>query len=494
MSFSPTKAAEERRPGAGGSSTGFSWRFTAPLFMGSALNPVNSSLIATALVPIAHGVHVSVGRTAALVSALYLASAVAQPTAGKLSEVFGPRRVFLAGICLVLAGGVVGGAGQSLGTLILARVLIGVGTSGGYPSAMLLIRRRAAEIGLDQPPGGVLGGLQIAGTATAALGLPIGGVLVAAFGWRATFLINVPVTLLALILTVRGLPRDPAISGPLSTRFVITRIDLAGILAFAGAISAFLFFLNSLPHPDWIVLAAAIVLALVLVGWELHAEQPFLDLRLLATNRALTRTYLRFGLTSLCVYTILYGLSTWLEAARGFSASEAGLLVLPMAGLAGILMMPISRRNLVRSALIVSAISSTVGSIAILLLSTGSPIIAIVAVTLIFGITLGTFAPANQTALYTQAVGSQIGTAAGLLRTFGYVGSIASSAIISVVFHKHVTDHGLHTVAVIMIAVSAVGLLFALADRRLRTSIRAQPDPPPPSPRVRERGIAGGAA
>src|ERR1035438_8705374 len=92
----------------GGGGNAFSWRFTTPLFMGSALNPVNSSLIATALVPIAAAMHVSVGRIAVLVSALYLASSIAQPTAGKLSEEFGPRRVFLAGILIVLIGGVVG--------------------------------------------------------------------------------------------------------------------------------------------------------------------------------------------------------------------------------------------------------------------------------------------------------------------------------------------------------------------------------------------------
>ena len=89
----------------------FSWRFTTPLFIGSALNPVNSSLIATALVPIAAGVHVSIGQTAALVTALYLASAIAQPTAGKVAEVFGPRR-------LVLAGGLLGGFAQDLLTLL----------------------------------------------------------------------------------------------------------------------------------------------------------------------------------------------------------------------------------------------------------------------------------------------------------------------------------------------------------------------------------------
>ena len=205
-------------PATAGQEKPFSWRFVTPLFMGAALNPVNSSIIATALVPIAAAVHVSVGRTAVLVSALYLASAIAQPTGGKLAEEFGPRRVFLAGIVTVLAGGIVGGLGNDLATLIVARVLIGVGTSAGYPSAMLLIRRRAQSAGLDAPPGGVLGGLVIAGAATVAVGLPIGGLLVAAWGWRTTFFVNVPVALITLAIQHRldhgGGQRGRAAAGP----------------------------------------------------------------------------------------------------------------------------------------------------------------------------------------------------------------------------------------------------------------------------------------
>jgi MFS family permease len=465
------------------------------MFLGSALNPINSSLIATALVPIARGVHVSVGRTVALVSALYLASAIAQPTGGKLSEVFGPRRIFLIGILLVLAGGVLGGIGQSLAALLIARVLIGIGTSAGYPSAMLMIRRRAESVGLTAPPGGVLGGLQIAGVATAALGLPVGGVLVNAFGWRSVFLANVPVTLVALALAVGWLPRDPAVEGARSARDVAARIDLGGIVGFGGAMAALLVFLNSLPHPQWIALGLAVVLAAALVAWELRAGQAFFDVRLLAANLALTRTYLRFALTSLCIYTVLYGVSQWLEAARGFSAQDAGLLLLPMTGLSAVILRPISQRNLVRGPLIAAGISSIAGAVGVLLLGAGTATIGIIAVTLIFGITLGTFASSNQTALYTQAEAQQMGTAAGLLRTFGYIGSIASSAIISIVFHSRVTDHGLHTIAVTMIAASAAGLLLVLADRSLRGQTpdgtargrRSQPDPAQETAHVAKR-------
>ena len=88
----------------------FSWRLVIALLVTSTLNPINSSLIATALVPIAHALSVPVGRTAILVSALYLASSIAQPTAGKLAEQFGPRRVSIVGILFVLVGGIIGGA------------------------------------------------------------------------------------------------------------------------------------------------------------------------------------------------------------------------------------------------------------------------------------------------------------------------------------------------------------------------------------------------
>jgi MFS family permease len=452
----------------------FSWRFTTPMFLGSALNPINSSLIATALVPIARGVHVSVGRTAALVSLLYLASAIAQPTFGKLAEEFGPRRVFLFGITLVLAGGLVGGFGHTITILVIARVLIGIGTSGGYPSAMLMIRRRAESAGMAAPPGGVLGGLQIAGTAAVALGLPIGGVLVNAFGWRSVFFANVPVTVVALVLAAAWLPRDPALAGSWSARRIAKRIDLVGIIAFGGAIAALLVFLDGLPQRHWVALALAGVLGIALVVWELRARPAFFDVRLLASNLALSRTYLRFALTSLCIYTVLYGVSQWLEAVRGYSAQDAGLLILPMAGLSAVLIRPISQRNLVRGPLIAAAVTSIAGAIGVLLLGTSTPVIGIIAVTLIFGVTVGTYAPANQTALYTQIDAHQIGTAAGLLRTFGYIGSIGSAAILSVVFHNHVSDHGLHQIAVIMIGASIIVLLFTLADHSLRKRVGSE--------------------
>jgi MFS family permease len=451
----------------------FGWRFVTPMFMGSALNPVNSSLIATALVPIAAAMGVSVGRTAVLVSALYLASSIAQPTAGKLAEEFGPRVVFLVGILLVLGGGLVGGFGTNLGMLVIARALIGVGTSAGYPSAMLLIRQRSAAAGLDAPPGSVLGGLVIAGMVTPAVGLPIGGALVGAWGWRAAFFVNVPLALVTLVMAALWIPRDPRPEQARSVRAAARRIDLAGIAGFGGGMAALVIFLMSLPRPDWIALAVATAAFAALAWWELRASRPFFDIRLLGRNLALTRSYLRWAVLCLCVYTVLYGVTQWLQAGRGLSALAAGLVLLPMSAAGGIIARPVAQRNLLRAPLLIAGVACLAGSAGVLLLTSSTPLAAIVLVTLLFGVTLGTGASANQTALYAQVDAAQIGTAAGLFRTFGYIGSIASSAIISIVFHAGVSDHGLRVIAVIMTLVSAVALVLTVADRRLMSLKRA---------------------
>ena len=446
----------------------FSWRFTTPLFIGAALNSVNTSMIATALVPIATGLHVSVGQTASLVTALYLASAIAQPTAGKVAEVFGARRVFLVGIVLVVLGGVLGGVAQNLLMLLIARVLIGLGSSCPYPSAMMLIQRRAKAAGMEKPPGGVLGGLLIAGIATASLGLPIGGVLVEAVGWRWVFFVNVPVALIALAAALIWIPRDPPQQTPRNARDVLSRIDLTGIIGFALAMTALLAFLFSIPEPNWTMLGAAVVLFVALTLWELRAEHPFVDVRLLVRNAALTRTYLRYALVALCVYVVLYAITQWLEAGRHLSALGAGLLLLPMSVISGVVAVPISRRNLIRGPVIVAALASLVGSAGVLFLTSDINIVWIVLITLVFGVALGTAASGNQIALYTQAPREQLGVASGLFRTFGYVGSIASSAITGIVFHSSVSDSGVHLIGLIMIGVSIVALALSAFDRRLR--------------------------
>jgi MFS family permease len=439
-----------------------------PLFMGAALNPINSSMIAIALVSIADAMHVSVGQTAILISSLYLTSAIAQPVCGRLSEEFGPRRVFLMGIVTVLVAGVVGGLARNMPTLVLSRVLIGLGTSAGYPSAMLLIRRRAAVAGLRKPPGSVIGGLTTTSAATLAIGPTIGGVLVGWFDWRAVFWINVPVTAVAFVMAQTWIAKDTETVRGHSARDTLSRVDLAGIVTFGGAITALLVFLLSLPRLDWIALGVAITLSAALVAIELRVRDPFFDIRLLAQNMALTRTYVRYCLTLLGIYVVLYGLTEWVEAAHGLSGYQAGLALIPMGVLSAVTGRVVSGyTSQLRLSLIIAAVALVLGAIGLLFLTSHSPLAMVICVGGIFGLVAGFGNVSNQTALYIEAPAEKLGTASGLLRTFGYVGSIAAATITGTAFRARVSDPGLHVVASILVGVGIVVLIMTVLDRQL---------------------------
>jgi MFS family permease len=435
-----------------------------PLCIGASLNPINSSIIATALSPIAEGLHIAVGRTAVLIAALYVASAICQPTMGELATRFGPRRVFLFGLCAILAGAVVGASASDLDALVAARILIGIGTSAGYPTAILLIQSQAARTG--SAPGRMLGALSIAAQVTVAVGLPMGGVLVGLAGWRSTFLVNVPlvlVTAAATLLWVR--PDDARLGSSLPT--VIRSLDPLGMTLFAATMSGGVLFLMSLRHPRWSTLMATTVIVVALLLWELRHQSPFVDVRSLVRNRALTSTYVRNCATMLVMYCVLFGVSQWLQDGEGLSAVQAGLVVLPMTAFAALVSAPVARRNLIRVPLVIAAVAAVVSSIALRWMTMDTPIELVVVATTVLGITVGLSAIGNQAAVYAQATGSEMGIAAGLLRTSTNIGAILSSTVVSLAFGTTVTDAGLHAIATMLIGVSAAVLVTTVVDRGL---------------------------
>jgi MFS family permease len=448
----------------------FGVRFVTAIVIGAALNPINSSVIATGLVAIAAAMDVPVGKTAILISSLYLTCAVAQPTAGRLAEEFGPRRIFLVGIAVVLAGGVLGAVADNLAMLTCARVLIGLGTSAGYPTAMLLIRRRAADAGLDAPPSAVLGSIAIAGSATMAIGPSLGGLLVGGFGWRAIFAVNLPFALAAALMALWGIPRDPDALHDRPLRVMINRLDLPGIAAFSAALVSTLILIEDLPRVSWQALAATAVFSAGLIWRELRAANPFIDVRLLVRNRALSRTYVRGALTVFGTYVVLYGVTQWIEADRGQTALAAGLIMLPVGAVSAVAAQAVSGRTNPRMPLVVAAVLFIAGSALILTLSKTSPAIAIAGVTAIFGAVNGAGIVGNQLALYRQTPAETIGTASGLMRTSQYVSSIASAVLIGAVYGRTVNSTGLHQAAVVLIGVSAILLLMTVFDRHLSRS------------------------
>ena len=331
--------------------------FVAATSFGSVLNPVNSSIIAVALVSIGHAYGVGASATTWLVSALYLATAIGQPAMGRLADLAGPRRVYLAGTAAVAAGGLLGYLGWSLGSLIAARIVIGLGTSAAYPAAMAMVRRQARRLDREAP-GRVLGALAIAGQATMAVGPPLGGLLIAIGGWRLTFLVNLPLAVVGIAAILAWLPAD-------DQRVRVARawheLDPPGLVLFAAALTGLLLFLMSLPSPRWWLLGVTTVLLAALTARELRARTPFLDVGMLACNRALTTTYVRFCITMLITYGFIYGWTPWLEQSAGLSAADAGLLLVPSFAVAAIVSSLAARHRRIWPLLLAGAATLTAG-------------------------------------------------------------------------------------------------------------------------------------
>jgi predicted MFS family arabinose efflux permease len=175
-----------------------------------------------------------------------------------------------------------------------------------------------------------------------------------------------------------------------------SRLDLAGIAAFSAALVSGLTALEGLPHVRWPALVCAAVFSTGLIWRELRAANPFIDMRLLVRNGALSRTYVRAGLTVFGTYVVLYGVTQWIEAAHGQTAFADGLIMLPVGAVSALSSQAVSGRENPRMPLVAAAVLFIAGSVLILTLSKSSPVLVISAVTAIFGAVNGAGIVGNQ--------------------------------------------------------------------------------------------------
>ena len=447
-----------------GDESAFDRKLIAPMVLGALLNPVNSSMLAVALVPIGIAFGAPPSETVWLVTGLYLATAVGQPVVGRLVDRYGPRGPYLLGAALVGLAGILGAVAPNLGTLVLARVLIGIGTCAGYPAAMYLIRREADRTGIPSPSG-ILAALAVSTQVTAVIGPTLGGFLIGFGGWRTIFLVNVPLALASLVLGWRRLPRIPTVQPAPGEP---TGLDAPGIVAFAVTLVTLMVFLTNPDLDRWYLLVIVAVAGVAFVWRELHTAAPFLDLRVLAGNLPLLATYARQLLALTVSYGFLYGYTQWLEAGRGLSASQTGLILLPMF-LVGVIVTTVSgRRPEVWLKLVVGGSVLVAACAAVLFVGATSPIWVLVVLSLVLGVPQGLLSLANQNALYHQADPERIGASAGLLRTFTYLGALVASAANGAFFGTTVDTTGLHELAAFLVGCAVLLLILTLVDRSLR--------------------------
>lgn len=459
-----TEAKTEPIPGT--DRPAFDRRLLPPMMLGSVLNPINSTIISVALVPIARALGAPASQTAWLVSALYLATALGQPVVGRLIDIFGPRRLFLVSTSLVGVAGIVGTLAPNLGVLIASRVLLGFGTCAGYPAAMALLRSEGKRTGQDNP-GGILTALAVANQTVAVIGPLLGGLLIGVGGWRATFALNIPLAVAAVLLGLWRLPKQGASDGIAQPGSAAARIDLPGMGLFAATLTSLLLFLMNLHLRDWYLLLLFALAGAAFAVRESRSATPFIDLRVLGGNTPLLTTYGRALVAYVVAYAFLYGFSQWTEEGYGLSPFHAGLVQIPMFLMAICVSVLTGRRKGVRGKLLVGAAGQIVACLVILTLSGTSPLWLLLLVALIFGVPQGLNNLALQNSVYFQADPERTASSAGLLRTFSYIGSMVASSATATSFGERADTGGMHRLAWVMLGAGVVYLLMTVFDRTL---------------------------
>lgn len=405
----------------------------AGLSLGTALNPLNSSMIAVALVVLRADFGLDVAAVTWVVTSFYLASAAGQPLMGRLADRFGPRRMFMLGMALVAVTCAVAPLAPSFALLCVARAVMALGTAAAYPSAVVMVGAIAHRTQVESAR--PLGRIQMANTSAAAVGPVVGGLLLMLVGWEALFLVNVPLALAALLIVRQVAPPDsPRERG--SVAELLRDSDIPGILAFTAALLLVMMAaLGVAPDYRWWMLAAGTVTAALFAWRELRFNKPFLDLRLLGRNRPLLLVYLGFAVFSSVYYFVFFGLPQLLQEAGGYDPGLVGLLMLPLATFS-VLATPWAVKSMgrfgVRRVLIAGVVLLTAAA-ALMWVLTGTLAIPVVLVlTALMGIPYGAVGIATNQGMFVSTRPQERGVAAGIYQTCRYVGAITATVMIGV--------------------------------------------------------------
>ena len=284
---------------------------------------LTSTIVSTAAPTIVDELH-GLNLYAWLFSSYLLASSITVPVVGKLSDLFGRRPFYMAGLGLFLVGSVASGFSQNMGELIGARALTGIG--GG--AMMALSVTTIGDIFSPRERGRWMGLIMSVFGLGSILGPLVGGFITDQFGWRWVFYVNIVPGLIALGLVAYLMPR-------LAGRGRV-RIDWLGILLLIAGVLPLLIGLTwagiTYPWGSVQVIGSLVVGAIVLVAfaiWENRVPEPILTLHLFESRPFTVAVILSF-LMGVALFGALTFLPLYAQGVLGYSAQDAGLVLSPM--------------------------------------------------------------------------------------------------------------------------------------------------------------------
>jgi EmrB/QacA subfamily drug resistance transporter len=442
------------------------------LASGAILVPLNSTMLAVALPSVMTEFGVGAAAVASLVTLYLGAVALALPASGSLGDRFGHRRIFLIGVVgFALASAVAASAG-TFEVLAGSRVLQAVTGALVSTTSVALLR----DLAPADRRGSAFGLFDMLVSTSAALGPIIGGLLVAGFGWRAIFVVAVPVAAFAAVAVgVVVPPRDRRSSDGAAVR--PRPVDLPGLLLLAAFLVSLLAGLGSLGDPGSappIALAAPVLLA-IFVWFETRTDHPAVDPRLFARRSFSAAVVGVFGST-IILHATLVLVPLHIERVDGGGPEVSGLVLLGISA-AGAIAAPLGGRwsDVVgrRWPVVVGSLLGAVALGALWLLTASLPALALGVALGVVGFGMGLAGAPRQAVAMETIEPERVGMAAGTYLTGRYVGGAVGATLAGAILGATVTAGGVATgfgvLALVGLAVTAVSFLLPGRVARGRT-------------------------
>lgn len=402
-----------------------------------------------------------------IVDAYTLAFAVLMLSGGVLGDRYGARRLFAAGLVLFGVASLACGFAPNAQALVAARTAQGISAAAMLPNSLALLNRacshdprlRARAVGLWTASGAI----------AIAAGPVLGGLLIAAWGWRSIFLVNVPICLAGLVAALAWLPRRDEEAAhahrPVGIDLPGQLIAIVALTSFTGAVIELRPL--GLAHPLIVgAFVTAVLAAFAFVFVEGKNRAPMVPLALLGD-----RTFSAAVVFGVCVNTAYYGtvfvLSLFLQRVRGETPLQAGLTFLPLTGgflVSNVVSGWVVARYGPRRPMMIGAAIGALGYGLLPLIQAHTSIVAMLVPFLLIPAGMGLAVPAMTTAVLASVEHKRAGTASALLNTArqagGAVGVAAFGALAGGAGAAAVVS-GMRISAAIAAALLVVGLVLA---------------------------------
>jgi EmrB/QacA subfamily drug resistance transporter len=360
-----------------------------------------------------------------VVTAYSLGMAIAIMSSGTAADIYGRRKLYLAGIALFTAASAACGMASSLEALNLARAVQGVAAATVSVTSLALVsaafpdpKSKAWAIGIWSA---------IASTAIG-IGPTLGGFMVQQTGWPSIFMLNVPVGLVILALTWRFVAesRDDR----------PRRFDIPGQLLFMTAVGAFVFAVIEGPQAGWLsgeILTLFVVAGAALAAFifcERRSADPMMDLKLFR-DRTYSLAIISMFAKLLGTYGMLLVITQYLQNVRGFSPMDAGLLLLPYS--VSVMIVSLTAGKLVgvvgSRPLILLGLASQVVGFAVLIAGLQASMVVVITGLVFVGASALCMTPITSLAM-TAVPASRAGMASGIMSVQRALGSTVGFAVL----------------------------------------------------------------